>query len=163
MSYLLAWLMAVWVCTYIKSIELHSLRFVHVIRYKLCLSKKNNNNKENKSNIYPDFPIKIIFQGKQRLNEEEFFIQKLQLINATGTKALEIHHFAIPNERVVDLKSARQWLFKPLQPWLSNSSVRQTHLVEWLILCISFDWPRGAQISDQTSLWVFQRGDFGDG
>lgn len=91
--------------------------------------KKERKNKGNKSSIYPVFPVKIIFQGKQRHNEEEFFfIQKLQLINAKGTKELEIHHFAIPNERV-DLESACQWLLKPLQQWFSNSSVRQNHLV----------------------------------
>lgn len=52
--------------------------------------------------------------GKQRLNEEEFFfIQKLQLINAKGTKELETHRFAIPNE-IIGLEKVHQCLLKPL-------------------------------------------------
>lgn len=102
----------------------------------------NNKKKENKSNIYLIFPVKNIFLGKQRLNEEEFFfIQKLQLINAKGTKELETHHFAIPNE-IIGLEKVHQCLLKPLGQIVSIMWVSVIQSVEDLHRTKS--WPSPA-------------------
>lgn len=79
-------------------------------------------NKEKDSSIYLAFPVPTILQGNQTVNEEIFFIEEFQLINAERLMQSEYHHFATSSD-IMGLDKDHHWLMKPFIVWEANGAL----------------------------------------